>query len=194
MWTAFLELFECFFQPSIFVDFRATLESRRGKSVPVVNRGIINLYKLHGSLGWFIDTNFKLKRIRPDIPCPSNCKHIMVPPQNRKAADTGITPYATIWSEFRAHLSNESPRLLNRLICVGYGFGDGHINAVIEAGLARDHFTLVVLTKVLDDTAFLRLRRFSNAIIVTENRSFLYGEEGPGLYNEWSFDWLSKEV
>jgi hypothetical protein len=190
----FSGIVECFFRPSIFIDFRATLESRRGKSVPVANHGIINLYKLHGSLGWFVDSNSKLKRIRPDMPCPSNSKHLMVPPQYRKASDTGITPYATIWSEFRAHLSNESTRLLNRLVCVGYGFGDGHVNAVIESALARKHFTLVVLTKALEDTAFVKLQRFPNVIIVTEKRSSLYGEECSGLNDAWSFEWLSKEV
>jgi len=190
----FLGTVECYFQPSCFTDYRGTLESRRGRSVPVQTRGIINLYKLHGSLGWFRDTESRLKRIRPDMPCPSGWNHLMVPPQNRKAADTGITPYATIWSEFRAHLANESSRLLNRLVCIGYGLGDGHVNAVIESALARNHFTLVILAKDLSDDKFQRWQKSTKIIIVTEKRSSLYGEEGPGLHDAWAFEWLAKEV
>lgn len=190
----FLGTVECYFQPSCFTEYRGIIESRRGRAVPVHTRGILNLYKLHGSLGWFKDTDSKLKRIRPDMPCPSGCNHLMVPPQNRKAADTGITPYATIWSEFRAHLANESLRLLNRLVCVGYGFGDGHVNAVIESALARNNFTLVILAKDLSDDTFQRWQESPKTIIVTEKRSSLYGEVGPGLSDAWAFEWLAEEV
>jgi hypothetical protein len=185
---------ECYFQPSCFVDFRGTLESRRGRPVPVAARGILNLYKLHGSLGWFLDTKSKLRRIRPDIPCPSGWRHLMVPPQNRKAADTGFTPYAAIWSEFRAYLANDSTRLLNRLVCVGFGMGDGHVNAVVQSALSRRHFTLVILAKTLSEDTFRRWREFQNTVIVTEASSSLYGEEGPGLQDAWAFEWLAKEV
>lgn len=190
----FLGTVECYFQPSCFTDYRGILESRRGRSVPVHTSGIINLYKLHGSLGWFKDTESRLKRIRPDMPCPPGCIHLMVPPQNRKAAETGITPYATIWSEFRAHLANDSSRMLNRLVCVGYGLGDGHVNAVIESALARNHFTLVVLAKDLCDDTFKRWQKSPKTIIVTEERSSLYGEEGAGMHDAWAFEWLAKEV
>ena len=118
----------------------------------------------------------------------------MVPPQNRKAADTGITPYATIWSEFRAHLANDATRLLNRLICIGYGLGDGHVNAVIRSALARRHFTLVILTKSLDEVTFKQWRDYPNTIIVTDAGSSLYGEEGPGLSDACAFEWLAMEV
>jgi len=190
----FCGIVESPFQPYCFDDFRGTIESRRGRPVHVPIRGIINLYKLHGSLGWFVDDESRLVRIRPDMPCPPGWRHLMVPPQNRKAADTGITPYATIWSEFRAHLTNEATRLLNRLICIGYGFGDGHVNAVIRPALARRHFTLVILTKSLDEVTFKQWRDYSNTIIVTDARSSLYGEEGPGLSDACAFEWLATEV
>lgn len=118
----------------------------------------------------------------------------MVPPQNRKAADTGFTPYAAIWSEFRAYLANDSTRLLNRLVCVGFGMGDGHVNAVVQSALSRRHFTLVILAKTLSEDTFRRWREFQNTVIVTEASSSLYGEEGPGLQDAWAFEWLAKEV
>ena len=118
----------------------------------------------------------------------------MIPPQNRKAADTGSFPYAVLWSEFRAHLTNDAGRLLNRLVCIGYGLGDGHVNAVISSALARKHFTVIILAKALADDVFDRWRVYRNVVIVTETRSSLYGEEGPGIPDTWSFEWLAKEV
>lgn len=190
----FLGTIECYFHPSCFYDYSGVIESRKGRSVTVPYRGLINLYKLHGSLGWYVDQHSTLKRIRPDLLCPSGWRHLMIPPQNRKAADTGISPYAFLWSEFRAHLANDAGRLLNRLVCVGYGLGDGHVNAVITAALARNHFTLIVLTKALSDVTFEQWRDHSNVVIVTETRSSLYGEEGPGIPDTWSFEWLAKGV
>jgi hypothetical protein len=190
----FCGIVESYFQPYCFDDFRGIIESRRGRSVPVPVRGIINLYKLHGSLGWFADDESRLLRIRPDIQCSPGWKHLMVPPQNRKAADTGITPYATIWSEFRSYLANEATRLVNRLVCIGYGFGDGHVNAVIRSALARRNFTLVILTKFLEEVKFKQWRDYSNTIIITEGKSSLYGEEGPGLPDSCAFEWLAMEV
>lgn len=186
---------EGYFDPAAFSDYRGRYETRRGKTVSVPLRGVINLYKLHGSLGWYVDQQRStLKRIRPDMACPSGWRHLMLPPQNRKAADTGMTPYATLWSEFRAYLANDSARLLNRLVCVGYGMRDGHVNAIIRSALARSHFTLVVLAKALADEVFEQWRAYPNVLIATETRSSLYGEEGPGIEDAWAFEWLAKEV
>lgn len=187
---------ECCFLPHSFADYYGTLEARRGRLrlVPTPHRGIINLYKLHGSLGWYVDPQVNLKRIHPDLPCPSGWRHLMIPPQNRKAADTSSLPYAMLWSEFRAYLTNDFKRPLNRLVCVGYGFSDGHVNAVILPALARNHFTLVILAKALTDDVYKQWCNSHKVIIVTETRSSLYGEEGPGISDAWAFEWLAEEV
>lgn len=187
-------LFQASFQISQFQHVRGQYEFRRGRTVFVPHQGIIKLYKLHGSLGWYVDEGGRITRIRPDLPCPTGCRRLMVPPQHRKAADTGSTPYATLWSEFRAYLVNDHSRLLNRLICVGYGFADGHVNAVVDAALQREHFTLIVLARGLSDTAFRKYADSRRAIVLTEARSSLYGEKGAGVADVWSFEWLSQEV
>lgn len=186
--------FEANFQPENFLDAIGRYESRRNRLVFVPRQGIIHLYKLHGSLGWYSDGRGRITRIRPDLSHPAGQHNLMVPPQHRKAADTGYTPYATLWSEFRAYLTNDAPRLLNRLVCVGYGLADGHVNAVLDAALQREHFTLIVLARALSDQAFSKYAASAKAIVVTETRSSLYKEQGPGLPNAWSFEWLSREV
>lgn len=117
----------------------------------------------------------------------------MVPPQRRKANDTMTHPYAALWSAFRGSLGqNAAP--INRLICIGYGFADEHVNAVIDAALARSNFTLLIFSKTLSDKAWSRWSRKPNVIVVTEDRSSLKSEIGPGHDDLWSFERLAGEV
>ena len=117
----------------------------------------------------------------------------MVPPQRRKASDTMLQPYAALWSTFRGCLShNATP--LNRLACIGYGFGDEHVNAIIEAALARTDFTLLIFTKELADAVWGRWSVKANTVVVTETRCSIKGTVGAGHDTLWRFDHLCKEV
>jgi hypothetical protein len=190
----FSGVFQGTFQPAHFLQAVGQMQMRRHRRVFVARQGLTALHKLHGSLGWFSNAGGHIVRICPDAPVPAGHNRLMVPPQHRKAADTGVTPYATLWSEFRAFLANDASRALNRLVCVGYGFADGHVNAIIDAALARNNFTLLILARGLSDDAFRKYAGNRNIIVVTESRSALYGENGAGLPDEWSFEWLSREV
>lgn len=183
-----------FFDPNSF-EYRLGLPGRRlGRAVMDPIRGVINLYKLHGSMGWFLDGSGCARRGRPENPIPPGTRALMIPPHQRKAQDTGFPPYSTLWSEFRGLLANDQRRLLNRLICIGYGMRDTHVNPVLEAARARANFTLVILAKSLLNTEFDHWKRFENVIIATETRCVLYRQEGPGDPELWSFEWLCKEV
>ena len=83
---------------------------------------------------------------------------------------------------------------INRLVCIGYGFADEHVNAVIEAALARPDFTVLIFTKSLSATAWARWSIKPNVIIVTETKSSLKDQTGAGHPDLWSFERLSKEV
>jgi prepilin-type processing-associated H-X9-DG protein len=190
----FRGIFEGVFQPANLTDVSGMYELRRNRRVFVPRQGNIVLHKLHGSLGWFSDGSGRISRLRPQQPTPAGHRRLMVPPQHRKAADTGVTPYATLWSEFRAYLANDASRHVNRLVCAGYGFADGHVNALIDAALQREHFTLIVLARVLSDEAFSKYARCRKVLIITEAKSSLYGEPGAGVPNAWSFEWLAQEV
>ena len=166
---------------------------RRRKAVFDPIRGIINLYKLHGSMGWFIDDRNAIRRCRPEDPIPDNSTLLMIPPHYRKAQDTGIPPYSTLWSEFRGILTNDRLRLLNRLVCVGYGLGDTHVNPILEGALARPDFTMLVLSRDLPTATFDYWKTFKHVILASERRCALYGDEGPGIPEIWSFEWLAQE-
>lgn len=153
----------------------------------------IHLFKLHGSLGWYECPLRGVRRCAYGSPLPTGTKRLMVPPQRRKATDTMLPPYAALWSTFRGCLGhNVNP--VNRLACFGYGFTDEHVNAVIEAAMARTDFTLLIFTKELSDPVWNRWSVKVNAVIVTETRCSLKGTVGPGHTDLWRFQRLCKEV
>ena len=100
----------------------------------------LHLLKLHGSLGWYECPTHGVRRCAFDSNLPADTKRLMVPPQRRKAADTMLHPYAALWSLFRGSLGQDA-NPIHRLVCLGYGFADEHVNTVIESALARPDFT-----------------------------------------------------
>ena len=153
----------------------------------------IHLLKLHGSLGWYECPTAGVRQCGFGAGPPAGTKRLMVPPQRRKAADTMNPPYSALWSTFRGCLGhNAAP--INRLVCIGYGFADEHVNAVIEAALARTDFTVLIFTKALSVAAWIRWSPKTNVIVVTETQCSLKGTAGPGHTDLWSFERLAKEV
>jgi hypothetical protein len=183
-----------FFHPAAY-SYKIGLPSRRRWAGMTESlRGLLNLYKLHGSMDWFMDLNSIPRRTGATNRLDPPEHPLMIPPQRRKAQDTVYPPFSTLWSEFRAHLVNDHSRVVQRLVCTGYGMRDAHVNAIIEAACARTDFTLLVLARVLGDDEFDCWRKCRQAIIVTEGRTAFYGEEGPGVPDVWSFEWLANEV
>lgn len=117
----------------------------------------------------------------------------MVPPQRRKATDTVSPPYSALWSAFRGALAHDAV-LLNRLACLGYGFGDEHVNAVIENALARPDFTVLIFAAELEDKVWSRWSSKENCVVVTKSRCSLKGEVGVGHPTLWSFERIAQEV
>ena len=153
----------------------------------------IHLLKLHGSLGWYECPTNGVRRCGFGAGPPTTTKRLMIPPQRRKAADTMNPPYSALWSTFRGCLGqNAAP--INRLVCIGYGFADEHVNAIIEAALARTDFTVLIFAMDLGDTVWSRWSPKTNAVVVTKDRCAVKGQAGPGHTDLWSFERLAKEV
>lgn len=166
--------------------------SHRGRQFEETVRPI-HLFKLHGSLGWYECPETGVRRCTFGAATPPGTKRLMVPPQRRKAADTMLPPYSALWSVFRGCLGhNDDP--VNRLACFGYGFGDEHVNAVIEPALARPDFMLLMFAKYLADPIWKRWSPKANVIVVTEDRCSLKGTVGPGHSDLWKFERLCREI
>lgn len=189
----FLGVEDGYFDASVFEERIGRIRgTHRGRQFDETVKAI-HLVKLHGSLGWYECPTNGVRRCSFGIALPLSTKRLMVPPQRRKAADTMLPPYASLWSIFRGCLGhNVAP--INRLVCIGYGFADEHVNAVIEAALARTDFTVLILTRALSDSAWARWSTKTNVIVVTETRCSLKGQVGPGHPDLWNFERLTKEV
>jgi hypothetical protein len=182
-----------FFNPQTFHESVAL--THRGPKKPQADwiKGTIHLYKLHGSMGWFHFADNEIRRLGLETSTPDGARRLMVPPQHRKATETTIHPYSALWSDFRGLLCH-GPVLLNRLVSIGYGLRDEHLNAVIENALARGNFTLLAFAYELASTVFARWSAKRNTIIVTSTQCSLNGEVGPGHPDLWNFVTLSQKV
>ena len=96
-----------FFDNSCLIDTHSRPAVSRGRTCSIAVRGTINLYKLHGSLGWHVDSNKLPRRTCVFHDLPPGAARLMVAPQQRKAADGTAQPYASLWSEYRALLAND---------------------------------------------------------------------------------------
>jgi hypothetical protein len=182
-----------FFDPTIFDErifqIRGTHRGRQSDETAKP----LHLLKLHGSVGWYQCTKSGVRRCAFSACIPPDTKRLMIPPQKRKAGDTMIQPYASLWSAFRGALGQDR-NPLNRLVCIGYGFADEHVNTLIENALARTNFTVLIFAKALSDYAWNRWSVKNDAIVVTEARSSLKGQIGAGHPALWQFETLVERV
>lgn len=183
----------CYFDPAAFEERIGRIRgSHRGRQFEETVKPI-HLLKLHGSLGWYECPTNGIRRCGFNAGPPAGAKRLMIPPQRRKAADTMNPPYSALWSAFRGCLGqNATP--INRLVCIGYGFGDEHVNAIIDSALARTDFTVLIFTRSITDPVWTRWSGKTNAIVVTKDRCSLKGQVGVGHADLWSFERLAKEV
>jgi hypothetical protein len=189
----FLGVEHAYFDPAVFEERIGRIRgTHKGRQFDETVRPI-HLMKLHGSLGWYECPQRGVRRCAYGSALPNGTKRLMVPPQRRKATDTMLPPYAALWSAFRGCLGHDATPI-NRLACFGYGFGDEHVNAVIEAALARTDFTLLIFTKEMSNAAWNRWSVKTNTVMVTEARCSLKGTVGPGHSDLWRFERLCKEV
>lgn len=196
-----------FFEPALFEERIGRIYSTHKARRFDESTKPLQLLKLHGSLGWCECAAYFIRRCRDWYECTasgtqacpfapdvtSRAKLLMIPPQRRKANDTMALPYSALWSLFRGALGQDS-RPINRLVCLGYGFADEHVNAVIDAALKRTDFTLLIFTRELSGEAWSRWSVNTRAIVVTESRCALNGEVGAGHPDLWKFERLAKEV
>ena len=188
----FAGFYKSSFHPNIFDVVPSKYYITRKGRVLSGSNGVLHIYKLHGSIGWFsVDDN--QIRVIPNCQVEGNWRRLMIPPQYRKASETTTPPYSALWTRYRAWMVH-GPIRLNRLVCIGYGMRDQHVNDVIENATSRTDFTLMIFAKTLTDDSFKKWSKKTNVVIVTQNRCSHFGEQGPGHTDLWDFYALSKEV
>lgn len=134
------------------VDLHYNPPGIRGE--PRYLEGVARFTKLHGSVDW-VESEQAIRRIglpfgandpEPFLTAPgldgADALRLMIYPNAAKDRETSSYPFVELFRDFAA----ASCRPNSTLICYGYGFGDEHINRVIEDMLTIPSSHLVVIS------------------------------------------------
>lgn len=126
--------------------------------------GVVRLTKLHGSLDWRWEERMLRKVPLPfgatkeNANFPSNpLDSVMIYPNPAKDVETLSFPYADLFRDFSAALCRPN----SVLVTYGYGFGDDHINRVLQDMLTLPSTHLVILSY---DDSNGRIRTFCEKV------------------------------
>lgn len=116
--------------------------------------GVARMTKLHGSIDWVQSGNeirriglpFGASDIKPYLNAPglndSNALKLMIHPNSAKDRETAEYPYVELFRDFAAAICRPN----STLVTYGYGFGDEHINRVINDMLTIPSTHLVIIS------------------------------------------------
>ncbi len=116
--------------------------------------GVARFTKLHGSVDW-IDRDGQIQRIGLPFGATNterylvspglegaNALQLMIYPNAAKDRETASYPYVELFRDFATAICRPN----STLVCYGYGFGDEHINRVIEDMLTIPSTHLVIIS------------------------------------------------
>lgn len=134
------------------IDMHYNPPGMRGE--PRYLEGVARFTKLHGSIDWVsadrdirrIGLPFGVDSIDPYLKAPglagAAAGNLMIYPNSAKDRETAAYPYVELFRDFAA----ASCRPNHTLVTYGYGFGDEHINRVIEDMLTIPSTHLVIIS------------------------------------------------
>lgn len=106
---------------------------------------IVEIWKVHGSLDWFIDAKGEIASFQLLQEIPVGFSPLIVPPGKDKYSSTHNEPYRSIISE-----ADKSFTTAGAYLCVGYGFNDEHIQPKLLAQIANGK-PIVILVRTMTD-------------------------------------------
>jgi len=106
---------------------------------------IVEIWKVHGSLDWFIDTKGEISSFQLLQEIPAGFSPLIVPPGRDKYSSTHNEPYRSIISE-----ADKAFTTAGAYLCVGYGFNDEHIQPKLLAQIANGK-PIVILVRTMTD-------------------------------------------
>ncbi|HUN16178.1 MAG TPA: SIR2 family protein [Saprospiraceae bacterium] len=140
------------------LDYHYNPPGIRGE--PRYVEGVIKYTKLHGSIDWKFDVNsitklpleFGVDEKTNQIP-QSPKDFSVIYPNSSKGIDTAYFPYSELFRDFSSAVCRPN----SVVVTYGYGFGDTHINRVIEDMLTLPSTHLVIISF---DNASGRIQKF----------------------------------
>lgn len=133
------------------LDYHYNPPGIRGE--PRYVEGVARITKLHGSIDWRFDNDritksllpFGASETHPGIP-NNITEQVVIYPNSSKDLETAFYPYAELFRDFSAAICQPNSVILT----YGYGFGDSHINRVIEDMLTIPSTHLVIIAWDID--------------------------------------------
>lgn len=128
------------------LDYHYNPPGIRGE--PRYVEGVARITKLHGSIDWKFTGDKIIRSLlpfgatdtHPEI--PSNVtEQVVIYPNSSKDIETAFYPYAELFRDFSSAICQPN----SVIFTYGYGFGDSHINRVIEDMLTIPSTHLVVI-------------------------------------------------
>ncbi|MEQ5802547.1 SIR2 family protein [Halomonas sp. H10-9-1] len=115
---------------------------------PAPSRRQINVWKVHGSLDWFVAEDRQIHGLPMMQEIFPSLKPVIVTPGVTKYLQAHLEPFRTVMAQADSCLA--SSRVL---LCIGYGFNDEHVQPKLVNRIRQDGIPLVVLTHTLTDAA-----------------------------------------
>lgn len=107
-----------------------------------LDKDIINLMKVHGSLDWF-DVDHEVRKLRSDF----GFDPVMIPPGKNKYRTTHNSPYRELMQK-----SDDAIKKAHSFLVVGFGFNDEHITPLVSKKTKAGTPIVVVTMKVTPTT------------------------------------------
>ena len=176
------------FEGSLIKKFELPTANVRSKRIRVRER-VVDIWKVHGSVDWFIDENDQVVSFPFTKEIPQGFKPLIVPPGKNKYSSTHGEPYRTIISAADSAFLEAGAYL-----CVGYGFNDEHIQPKLLAQIQKGK-PIVVLAKKMTDSCRRHIidAGISKYLVfeqVDDLHTKVYGNGFEEIYNGqyWSLD------
>jgi len=140
------------------LDYHYNPPGIRGE--PRYVEGVTRYTKLHGSLDWCFDRNdviraslpFGADKEHPAIP-KEPFEHVVIYPNSSKGIETAFYPYSELFRDFSSAICRPN----SIIVIYGYGFGDSHINRVLNDMLTIPSTHIAIISW---DNAGGKLQRF----------------------------------
>jgi hypothetical protein len=147
-----------FIQKSEFPD--ASIQKRRISA----RERVVSIWKVHGSLDWFINSNQSPVSYPQTRDIPENHIPLIIPPGKDKNSATHAEPFRDLIAQADVAFKNAGS-----FLCIGYGFNDDHIQPKL-LGQIRDGKPIVVLAKQATASCYNNVMQanISKRIIIEE--------------------------
>jgi len=129
------------------IDYHYNPPGIRGE--PRYVEGVVKYTKLHGSLDWRFKKGYIVKTSLPfaaednypELP-EEPFDHVVIYPNSSKGIETAFYPYSELFRDFSSAICRPN----TSVITYGYGFGDSHINRILEDMLTIPSTHLVIIS------------------------------------------------